>query len=47
MFSESTSARGRLTRRYVSGLGFPAALSLRFFACRGSLAAHCRSGAVL
>jgi hypothetical protein len=41
VFSEALSARGRLTRRYVSGLGVPAALSLRFFGCRGFCGAPC------
>jgi hypothetical protein len=41
MFPEMLSARGRLTRRYVSGLGVPAASSLRFFDCRGVRAAPC------
>jgi hypothetical protein len=41
MFPDTLSARGRLTRRYVSGLGVPAALSLHFFGCRGVRGAPC------
>jgi hypothetical protein len=46
MFPDTFSARGRLTRRYVSGLGVPAASSLRFFGCRGGCGAPCRVRAV-